>query len=169
MPLYMKTTPVINGDVTDDNYANWISLTHVDWDCKRDKGSQVGPAASRKAPAPEVAELTIRKHMDRASPKLIGQSMQTSTCMSNVEIDLVHASPTGSYTFAVISLDNVLVLSYDVDADAEEDEGNKQPVETLKLNFTKITFKYIQLSALGKPESPIMVTYDMSTTPPKLS
>ena len=55
-------------------------------------------------------------------------------------------------------LTNTLVANYSVDTSGD------RPVETIRLNFTKLEVKYIPHDEQHNPLSPMIASYDLTTT-----
>jgi len=137
MPIYMRITknglPVINGDATAKGYEKWIELSSVQMSQSR---LSVAPNRrnTREASAPITSEIVITKAADSASTALFRQSLYGEGVA--IQIDFVKSGG-GTSTYLTFTLQNALISSY-------QTSGNQglsdRPMESLALNFTKITF-----------------------------
>jgi type VI protein secretion system component Hcp len=92
----------------------------------------------RQPGAPSVLELSLVKSVDSASAPLFSAATARTTPFPEVTLDLNIGA---SQPIARVELENVLVSSQGFRGSAG---GEARPTETIKLNFTKITFTYIQ-------------------------
>ncbi len=91
-----------------------------------------GGAGSSGSAKKTVHDISITKHIDKASPKLF-QACVTGKHFAEAKLVLSKGGHSTSY-----SMTNVLIGS----AQANSAKGSAQPTESLTLNFTKIEFKH---------------------------
>jgi len=143
MPIYMNVTgkdskPVVRGDVTAGDHSGWIELQTANLAVSKATVSYVGSTgASRDDSRP--SEVAVTKFRDSASNGLY-QLYATSPGDIKVTIDFV-GGDTDQAPYRSIALDEAVISDYTVAG-----MGGKGPLESLTLNFTKVTYT-------GKPTS----------------
>ncbi len=111
--------------------------------------------ANREASEPMVSEVILTKVSDSSSTKLF------RTCAGRTgKTAVIHLVTTGNpgNTYIEYNLTNTLIANYSVDSSGD------RPVETIKLNFTKIEVKYTPYDENNTAKSPMIASYDLSTT-----
>ena len=154
MALFLKYGSV-EGDVETSGYEKWIDINSFQWGVGRGIASPVGSSADREASAPSVSEITISKNMDKATNKLLEESLGGEM---NTEVQIAYAT-TGKDTvkeFIRYILTNTAVSGYSVSS------GGDRPSESLSLNFTKIEIKYTSL-AVDESGNPASTNYNLAT------
>ena len=76
MPIYMKFGS-IPGDVTTDGYKDWIELNSFQYGVGRSVSSGAG-GNTRESSAPNISEIVVTKHFDKASAKLYQDFLEWS-------------------------------------------------------------------------------------------
>src|SRR6476646_4200392 len=135
MAIYMKYGS-IKGPVTTDGFKDWIELESFHWGSSRHIGTAARGSTSREHSEPTLSEITVTKRTDVASPKLF--------------LDSVARKLDGKVeTFLTYSLEDTGVSNYSLTS------GGDMPMESLSLNFTKITktFKGTDPGIGGSPET----------------
>jgi type VI secretion system secreted protein Hcp len=152
MPIYMKYDG-IDGDVTAEGHDKWIELQSLQFGTGRGIQTATGRGADREASAPSISEMVATKLMDLASSKLFleslvgeGKKVQIDLCRTGEKLEV----------YMTYELEDTLISSYSVSS------GGERPMESLSLNFTKITQKYIPYDSKHKPQSPLPAGYDLS-------
>src|SRR5690348_18124860 len=74
MAIYMKYGD-IKGPVTTDGFKDWIELESFHWGSSRHIGTAARGSTSREHSEPTLAEVTVTKRTDLASPKLFLDSV----------------------------------------------------------------------------------------------
>jgi type VI secretion system secreted protein Hcp len=151
-PIYMKIEG-IDGDVTVQGHEKEIELHSFQFGVSRSLTAPTG-GQDRESSAPSISEITVTKTMDKASPKLFGEALVGTG--KNVEIFFVLTGQDKVLTYAKYTLENCMISSYSVSS------GGDRPMESLSLNFEKITFEHIPIDGQGKPGTPERVTYDLA-------
>lgn len=132
----------IPGESTDDKHKDWIEVVSFSWG-----GSQPGPASGAAAGRDskvQVQDITIVKHVDTASPKLLeiscGGGALPSAVLSVQKISDVEGQP---QEFLKIKFTDLVVSSI-------SQGGNTQteplPLEQISLNFAKVEVVYTSAS-----------------------
>ena len=153
MAIYMKYAS-IKGPVTTDGFKDWIELESFHWGAARHIGTAARGATSREHSEPTISEVTVTKRTDIASPKLFLDSV-AGKLDSKVEIKFTTTTKGKVETFLTYKLENTGVSNYSLSS------GGDMPMESLSLNFTKITytFKGTDPGIGGSPET---VGYDLT-------
>jgi type VI secretion system secreted protein Hcp len=141
----------IPGESTDKTHRDWIEIQSSGFDARREISSS--PGGARESSRPQIAEITLTKRLDRASPALFAAAAAGKEPYPLVKLDLNAAS---TRPIARVELENVLVSGQTFAAAAD---GSDRPTETITLNFTKITYTYLL------PDSPdtLYTSYDLET------
>ena len=101
MPIYMKFGG-IPGDVTTDGYKDWIELNSFQYGVGRAVTSGAG-GNQRESSAPNVSEIVVTKHFDKASAKLYQDSV-AGTFDTKVEIKMNTTTKNKTETFLSFEL-----------------------------------------------------------------
>jgi type VI secretion system secreted protein Hcp len=115
-----------------------------------------GGGAAREASAPSVSEIVVTKITDASTPRL-ALACAMGKHFDKVTLRVLQTDDTGQATpYLVYKLENVLISSYSLGG-----SGGDRPMESLSLNYTKITFEYKPQSADG--QKPPVATWDLCT------
>ena len=152
MALYMKYGS-IKGSVTTDGFKDWIELESFHWGVGRSIGTAARGSFSREHSEPSISEITVTKRTDIASPKLLLDSV-AGKLDSKVDIKLTTTTKGKVETFLTFKLENTGISGYSLSS------GGDMPVESLSLNFTKITETFTGHDP-GIGGSPETVGYDL--------
>lgn len=157
MPIYMKYGDV-KGNVTSGDHKDWIELTSCQFGTGRPMTMSSGGATNREAGAtPNVSEIVCSKVNDDSSQQLFNESI-TGEAVSTI-IHFCQTSKGGALqTYLELTLDKCMISGYSLSS------GGDRPMESLTLNFTKITYKYTKFSGENKLGSPATSGYDLETT-----
>ena len=155
MPIYLQLDG-IPGDATHETHKKWMDIESIHWNVSRNMNTSAGSTANREASEPTVSEVVLTKVSDSSSTKLFAEAC-TGHTGKNTVIHLVTTGNPGD-TYIEYKLTNTLVANYSIDSSGD------RPVETIRLNFTKMEVKYIPHDENHKPLSPMIATYDLSTT-----
>ena len=155
MPIYLQMDGC-PGDATHETHQAWMDIETLHWNVARNMNTQAGSTANREASEPTVSEVVVTKVTDSSSTKLFAEAC-TGRTGKTVTIHLVTTGNPGD-TYVEYILTNTLVSNYSVDTSGD------RPVETIRLNFTKMEVKYIPHDENHSPLSPMIASYDLSTT-----
>src|SRR6185503_5967848 len=147
MPIYMKFADV-KGPVTTEGFKNWIELESMQLGTHRSIGTAARGATNREHSEPSISEIVVTKRTDVSSPKLFLDSV-AGKLDNKVEIKLTTTTKGKVETFLTIKLEDTGVSNYSLTS------GGDMPMESLSLNFTKITktFKGTDPGIGGSPET----------------
>jgi len=154
MAIYMKFGP-IDGQVTTTGFEKWIELLSTSLGISRHTTTGAGGKA-REGAHPEIQEIHISKHFDKATPKILQDSV-AGTFEHKVDIKWTTTTKNKVETYFQVELADCGITSYQQSAGPDG-----VPMESLTLNFTKITFTPSPLNVKGSPEKGAVVTYDLS-------
>jgi type VI secretion system secreted protein Hcp len=160
--IYWKAGKSPNGDATEKGHKKWVKCGSLSLSTNRVVDSTSGHVADRVKDNGRVSELTLTKDMDTASMNLF-----KSTCNGHGENMEIHVTRPGSaddkaeIVYLKYILENALVTSY-----AFHSAGTR-PMETLTLNFTKITMTHVPQNAGTTPGSNNTVSHDNTETTAK--
>ena len=155
MAIYVKYDG-IDGEATQSDHKKWLDVGSIQWGVGRAISATSGSTSNREASEPSVSEVTLSKMMDSSSPKLFTEAV-TGAVGKKVVIHLVTTGSPGK-TYAEYTLTNALVSSYSMSS------GGDRPAESLSISFTKLEFKFTPYDTKNKAGTPIVVSYDISTT-----
>ncbi|MEM7497546.1 MAG: type VI secretion system tube protein Hcp [Pseudomonadota bacterium] len=155
MPIYMEIEGIM-GDATHETHKNWMDIESLHWNVSRNMNTSAGSSANREASEPTVSEVVLTKVTDSSSTKLFAEACSGRTG----KLTTIHLVTTGNpgETYVEYKLTNTLVANYSVDTTGD------RPVETIRLNFTKMEVKYIPHDENHSPLSPMIASYDLATT-----
>jgi type VI secretion system secreted protein Hcp len=153
MAIYMKYGS-IKGPVTTDGFKDWIELQSFQWGVGRAVGTAARGATSREHSEPSLSEITVTKHTDIASPKLMLDAVG-GKLDNKVEIKFTTTTKGKVETFLTYKMENTGLSGYSLSS------GGDMPVEALSLNFTKISYTFTGTDP-GIGGSPETVGYDLA-------
>jgi type VI secretion system secreted protein Hcp len=158
MPIYMKIDG-IDGSVTAAGHEKWIELQSCQLGTNRHIANATGRGQNREASAPAVSEIVVTKDLDCASTGLFRLSLWGEG--KKVKIDFVKTDKDKFEAFLQAELENALISSYSVSGHGGV--GHSTPMESLSLNFTKITYATTHMDASNKTGKPDRAMWDLAT------
>lgn len=153
MAIYLKIDG-ISGNVTEDSHKEWIELNSFQFGVGRGIATPTGAAGDRESTAPSLSEITVTKSMDKASTQLFGLSLGNSDA-STFKIDFTRTGQGKTEVYLNYELENTLVSGYSLSS------GGDNPQESLSLNFTKITQKFVHFKDANDTGTPTVQGYDL--------
>lgn len=154
MAIYMKFGSV-NGAVTTKGFEKWIELGSCQLGVNRHIGTAARGLTNREGSEPSFSEIVVTKNQDVASTGLL-QDAWGGDLGTKVEIKFTTTTKNAVETFLAIELENCGISSFSMSAHAEG-----IPMESLALNYTKITFAHTGSDAkIGG--SPVRVSYNLT-------
>jgi type VI secretion system secreted protein Hcp len=153
MAIYMKYGS-INGAVTTEGFSKWIELNSFQWGVSRSIGTAARGSTTREHSEPSLGEVTVTKLTDVATPKLLLDAV-AGKLDNKVTIKLTTTTKGKVETFLTYEMENTGLSHYSLSS------GGDAPMESLSLNFTKISETFIGMdpSIAGSPET---VGYDLT-------
>jgi type VI secretion system secreted protein Hcp len=153
MAIYMKYGS-IKGSVTTEGFKDWIELQSFHWGVGRHVGTAARGSTSREHSEPSISEVTVTKLTDVASPKLMLDAV-AGKLDNKVDIKFTTTTKGKVETFLYYKMENTGVSGYSLSS------GGDMPMESLSLNFTKITKTFTGHDP-GIGGSPETVGYDLT-------
>lgn len=139
----------IPGESTDDQHAGEIDIASFQWGVNLE-----GTACSTARQRPTISGISIAKNLDRASPKLM-QAAATGTHIATATLTARRAGGPAGQEFLVITLQQVVVSGYALDAGA-----GTFPQDTFTLAFATIKVEYTPQNADGTAGTPVTFCFD---------
>jgi type VI secretion system secreted protein Hcp len=149
----MKFGP-IEGPVTTKGFEKWIELDSFTWGVMRAIRSAARGATSREGTEPMISQITVSKRMDVASNKLF-QDATGGDLSADVTLTFTTTTKDTITTFLTYVLSNTGVSRYSVSS------GGQNPMDTLRLNGTKVMITYSGLDPKTQA-NPDTVGYDLT-------
>jgi len=146
----------IKGDVTAAGHEGWVELKSFKWGVGRRISSPTGAAANRESSAPTVNEIVVTKDTDDSTPKFLNEAYRGER--ENVQIDFCKTDGGNLEVYLTVTLEDSMVSCHTFDSN-----GDARPVETLRLNFTKVEVKHIPMSDTNTPGSPESIVFNVAT------
>ena len=109
MPIYMKYG-AIEGDATAAGHEGWIELNSFQWGVGRGISSPTGKSANRESTAPSIAEVSVSKVSDFASPLLLIEALKGEG--TPVQIDFCKTDGGQLEVFTSVALENTLISGF---------------------------------------------------------
>ena len=120
---------------SDDKHKNWIDIESWSWGASSVGSANGGVwkttnggAAGREASSPSVSEIVVTKNQDASSPALM-------KAVKPKRGQLTNKTNRGGTEYYKVELTDILVSS------VQSSSGGDRPMESLSLNFTKITYR----------------------------
>ena len=153
-PIYMKIEGV-DGEVLDETHPSSIEIESFSWGMSNPTTTTGGGAGTGKV---VMQDFHFVKRVDKSSPQIM-LHCATGRHMTKVELFLRKAGGDKPIEYYKVTLEDCLVSSYSTSGSGSED----RPMESLSLNFTKITYSYQVQKADGSLDTPILFTYNKAT------
>jgi len=160
MPIYMKYDGV-DGSVTAAGHEKWIELSSAQFGVNRHITNPSGRGTNREAAVPSVSEIVVTKPTDCASTGLFRESLHGEG--KKVKIDFCKTDKDKFEAYMTVELENVMVSSYNVSGAGGTDTTHGRPMESLTLNFTKITYSTTAMDSANKTAKPDRASWDAAT------
>jgi type VI secretion system secreted protein Hcp len=150
----------IKGEVTSKEYIDALSINSVQFGAGVGVSMTPGNIKSRTASTVSISEVVCTKQLDQSSTALFSNACQGSN-LGTVTLHFTMSTTNdkaGDNEYLLVTLDNVIISGYSASS------GGDRPSESISLNFTKITMKYLTQDDGGKlgvqaPE----VSWDLAT------
>ncbi len=153
MPIYMHYEG-IDGDVSAAGHEKWIELQSVGMGVGRHITNPSGRGVDREASAPSLSEITVTKMTDAASANLFRASLFGEG--KKVKIDFCKTDKDALEPYLQLELENTLVSNYSVSS------AGDRPMESLSLNYTKITYNNVGMGAVNETGQPDRAEWDLA-------
>lgn len=157
MPIYMNYDG-IDGDVSAAGHEKWIELLSCQMGVNRHITSPSGKGTNREATTPAVQEIVVTKLTDAASTNLFRAALFGEGKL--VKIDFCKTDKDKAEPYLQLELENTLVSNFNCSGSGGG--GQTQPMESLALNFTKITFNNIGMGTANETGQPDRAEWNLA-------
>jgi len=154
MAIYMKFEG-IDGQVKAVGFKDWIELDSCSLGISRHTSLGMG-GRGREGAHPEISEIMVTKKFDKATPKILRESV-AGTFDKKVDIKWTTTTKSKTDTYFHVELEKCGITQYSQSSNPE-----MVPMESLSLNFLKITFSPSPLDDAGTPKKGDVVHYNLS-------
>ena len=145
----------IDGESTHVDHKNEIDVQSWSWGLTH-PGSPGGTGGGGGAGKAVFDDFHFVNRISKASPALFLACASGSHMKSARLTGRRDAGKAKSVAFLKVDFQNVMVSSL-----TQGDSEAGEPVETLALNFTKITYVVIPFAATGAPQPPVSAGWDL--------
>ena len=158
MPIFMNYDG-ITGDVTSAGHEQWIEISSFQWGVGRGITSASSAGSDREATTPSVSEIVVTKITDSASTNLMRASLGLAPAGEGktVKIDFCKTNTDSPEPYVQFELENTLVSGWSMSS------GGDRPMESLTLNFTKITYCNTDMKSANDTGSPDRAMWDLTS------
>ncbi|WP_318781418.1 type VI secretion system tube protein Hcp [Pseudomonas sp. Marseille-Q5115] len=136
----------IPGEALDKNHKDWIEVLGYEYGATQATSTTASSSGGASSQRVAVSDFTIRKVVDKASPKLF-EACCAGVHIENVVLNVCRAGG-DKQTYFSIELSKVLVSSFKTIAggiqDGEDEAVGDLPVEQITFNFGSIITTYYQ-------------------------
>jgi len=151
--------PGFQGEAGNAQHKNWIILHEVSWGHTNAGTANFGGGGGSLGRA-QFQEVLVQKLLDSASLAL-ATAVATGQHFPNAIIELVKSGG-DPQLFARLELTDVMITAYAYEAKAAAGGQTLDPVESIKLSFSKIVWIYIPQNQAGKAGAPIRGGWDLN-------
>ncbi|MBL0898781.1 MAG: type VI secretion system tube protein Hcp [Gemmatimonadaceae bacterium] len=137
MAIYLKFDKEIKGEVTAEGFEGQVEVGSLQWGVGIGVSSPTG-SANREASIPSFSEVVVTKSTDIASTPLFKETCGRENFKTVTISFTTTAKGNSNLVFLEIKLENVIISGYSMSSG-----GDGRPSESLSLNYTKITMKYM--------------------------
>ena len=131
----------IKGEATDDKHKDEIEVLSWNWGCTQSGTMHVGTGGG--AGKVHVQDLTLTKHVDKASPNLVRYACNGKH-LGTAVLTVRKAAGDSPLEYVKITLTNVIITSVNLGG-----TGGVLLSETVTLNFAKVKFEYTPQKTKG--------------------
>jgi type VI secretion system secreted protein Hcp len=144
----------INGESQIRGHENEIEVLSWNWAVTVPGGASTSGGSSGRA---KVSGITFVHYVDLASPKLL-KSCLAGTHSPRAVLS-IHSDPNAAFDYLRLTLDDVIFTSLIISAT----EGCSRTIETVTMEFAKITEDYTRATATGTAGAKLSTTFDVRT------
>jgi type VI secretion system secreted protein Hcp len=151
----------IKGSVTEVGHEKWIELESAQMGVHRNVKDPAGGAMNREAGVPSVSEIVVTKTQDDASADLFKTALSGKG--KKVVIDFCRTAESvgqPSPVYMKVEMENTLISSYNISGHGGP--NSDRPMESLALNFTKITYNAFNTAPGHTQGGPTRVMWDLA-------
>ncbi|MGD9857450.1 MAG: Hcp family type VI secretion system effector [Planctomycetaceae bacterium] len=125
----------IKGSCNLDNHTDWIDVASLSFGVNRSVQFK-SAGADRTTSVAHFSEVNLTRMVDIASADLFAQSISGES-LSKATLDLIRSDTNTHKTYMQIILHEPIITAYNISSG-----GGETAVETLTINFTKISVEY---------------------------
>ena len=141
----------VDGESIDKDHKGWIDVLSWSWGVSRPTGGSLFP---------KVEFSDVRKRIDKSSPLLMVQCAD-DTGIPTGRIEYTKEIRGVQQTYLKIEMGQVQVNSYNFGESMDAVGNDLVPVDSVSLNFEKITMTYIPFDPdTGQPLTPVVGVYN---------
>jgi len=149
----------IPGESTDDKHKDWIEILSYNFGMNQPSSATASSAGGASTERVNVHDLTIVKHIDKASPKLY-ELCCSGKHIANVTVELCRAGG-DKVKYMEVKLEQVIISSAQPGGSAQGPDA--LPSETISFNFGKAKWTYTQQKrADGSGGGNVTAKYDLT-------
>jgi type VI secretion system secreted protein Hcp len=148
----------VDGAVTAAGHEKWIELQSCQLGVGRHITNATGRGENREASAPSVSEIVVTKDHDVASTSLFKLALWGEG--KTVKIDFCKTDQDKFENYLQLELENTLISNYS--ASGSGGDHHSRPMESLGLNFTKITYNTTLMDKANKTGKPDRAMWDLA-------
>ena len=143
----------IDGESADSKHKGEIDIQSWSWGASQTGSMAMG--AGGGAGKVSMQDLSITKHIDKATPKLF-EALVTGKHLKEAKL-VLRGSGGSQVEYLVITLTDVLVSSYSTGGSSGED----RPTESLSFNFAQMKMSYVEQDAKVIPGPAVEFGWDV--------
>ncbi len=130
----------IPGESTDDKHKDWIEVLSFNFGIHQPAHATASSAGGATSERVNVQDLSVVKHVDKASPKLYEQSC-SGKHIKDVTLELCRAGG-DKLKYLEVKMEQVIISSVNPGGNSGGSDGF--PSESVSFNFGKIKWTYTQ-------------------------
>ncbi len=131
---FLKFEPEIKGESKQDGYTGQIEVLSFSWGVSQAGGFAYGTGGT--AAKSNLQDLSVSFRQCEASPKLM-QKCASGEHIDKATLTCLKSAGDAAQKYLEIELEDVVISSYQTGG-----SGDEVPIESMSLNFAKITEKY---------------------------
>ena len=130
----------IPGESLDDKHKDWIEILSFNFGMSQPSSATASPAGGATAERVNLHDVSVVKHLDKASPKLY-ELCCSGKHLANVTMELCRAGG-DKVKYMEVKLEQVIISS--VSPGGSSQGGDSFPTESVTFNFGKAKWTYTQ-------------------------
>jgi type VI secretion system secreted protein Hcp len=150
----------IDGESTDDKHKSWIEVMSFSWGAHQPASGSSSSGGARSAERVDLADFSVVKTLDKASPKLFLHCCNGKHIPSAV-IELCRATE-DKQKYMEYKMSDVIISSVRPGGAAGGSE--RLPLEEVSINYGKIEVIYTETDhKTGKPKGDVKANWDTTS------
>lgn len=133
--IAMKFDTEIKGSSKADNHTDWIDILSISFGTGRGVSYKSG-GADRTTSLADFQDITMSRMVDIASADLFAQSIYGES-LGKATIDFIRSDGDSPAIYMQLILHEPIITAYNVSGGSDS-----SPIESLTINFTKISLEY---------------------------